>query len=269
MVFVAVSVVLITVWFREPDGGLLHRGRSGFQTLTAPVSAAGEFVTRPVRGLVAWASDLGVTRSQLERLRDQNIRLRARVAELEEARLENVRLRALVHLPQVRAGASLAAHVIGMPVNAWEGVITIDRGTADGVKAGMPVVGAEGLLGQTVQVAKHSSRVRLISDQRSGVAALIQRNRAEGIVKGSIEGALSLDFVSRETTVRAGDVVITSGIGGVYPKGLVIGEVSEVDRRGDSLYQTISVKPASDLAGLEEVVVLVDQSATPIPQGGE
>ncbi|TLM86989.1 MAG: rod shape-determining protein MreC, partial [Actinobacteria bacterium] len=139
VLYIALSVVLITVWFRESESGPIHRVRAGFQTVTAPVSASGEFVTRPVRGLVAWASDLGVSRSQLEQLRDQNIRLRARVAELEEARVENARLRALVKLPAVREVESLAAHVIGRPANAWEGVITIDRGSADGIESGMPV----------------------------------------------------------------------------------------------------------------------------------
>jgi rod shape-determining protein MreC len=92
----------------------------------------------------------------------------------------------------------------------------------------------------------------------------------EGIVRGSIDGGLSLDFVSRETTVKPGDVIITSGKGGVFPKGLVVGEVSKVDRRGDSLYQDITVVPASSLSGLEEVIVLVGEPVGQVnPQGGE
>lgn len=269
ILFVALSVVLITLWFRESDTGMLHRVRAGVQTVTAPVSAAGEVVTRPVRGLFAWAGDLGVSRSQLERLRDQNERLRARVAELEEARIENVRLRKLVKLSEARDLQSIAARVIGRPTNSWEGVITIDRGTSDGVRAGMPVVGPRGLLGQTVSVTQGSAKVRLITDQRSRVAAMVQRTRAEGIVRGAVDGRLSLDFVSTETTVRAGDVIITSGMGGVYPKGLVIGEVTEVDRRVNELYQSIGLEPTSNLAGIEEVLVLVGEPPAVIPEGGE
>jgi rod shape-determining protein MreC len=128
----------------------------------------------------------------------------------------------------------------------------------------MPVVGASsntsgtaGLLGQTTDVTAHSAEVRLISDQGSGVAGLVQANRAEGIVHGSIDGAITLDFVSHESTVRAGDVVVTSGMGGAFPKGLLIGEVTKINNQPSSLYQDITLAPAADLNGLEEVIVLV------------
>ncbi len=269
ILFVALSIVLITAWYREGSTGPLHRVKIGMQAATAPVQAGGELLTRPVRGLFAWAGDLGVTRSQLEELRKQNQSLRVRVAELEEARLENERLRALVDLPMAGELKSAAAHVIGRPSNSWDGVIVIDRGSADGIRSGMPVIGPQGLLGQTVTVAPGSSKVRLITDQRSGVAAMIQRTRAEGVVRGNLDGRLTLDFVSMDTPVKEGDVVITSGIGGVYPKGLPIGEVSEVKREPNALYQSIRVQPASDPSGLEEVLVIVGAPASAEPQGGE
>jgi rod shape-determining protein MreC len=269
ILFVALAIVITTMWYRESDAGVLHRTRSIVQAATAPISAAGEWTTRPARGFFAWVTDLGVSRSQLEQLRDQNQRLRARVSELEEARIENVRLRQLVKIVEAGDIEAMSARVIGRPSNQWEGVITINRGSADGLKTGMPVVGPRGLLGQTVAVSPRSSRVRLITDQRGGVAALVQRSRAEGIVKGSIDGRLTLDFVSTETTVRAGDVVITSGIGGVYPKGLVIGEAVEVKREPNALFQSIRVEPTSRLANLEEVLVLVGAPPAVAPQGGE
>lgn len=269
VLFVALSLILITVWFREGETGPVHRLRIGVQSVVAPFSAAGEWATGPVRGLIAWAGDLGVSRSELEALREQNSTLRARVAELEEARLENERLRGLLEIEQARELDAIGARVIGRPTNAWEGVITIDRGTADGIKAGMPVIGPDGLLGQTVQVGRTSARVRLITDQRSGVAALVQRNRAEGIVRGSIEGELSLEFVSKETTLKAGDVIITSGLGGVYPKGIVIGEIAELTRRPNDLYRSATVAPAGNVTSLEEVLVLIGYEMADTPNGGE
>jgi rod shape-determining protein MreC len=257
ILFVVLAVVLTTVWFREGVGGPLHRVRGAVHALAAPASAAGELVTRPGRGLFAWASDLGVSRSQLEGLRTQNDELRKRVSDLEEARLENERLKGIVSFVQTSKTQAVGARVIGRPTNSWEGVITIDRGTADRVGVGMPVVGPAGLLGQTVDVTAHSARVRLITDAESGVAAMLQSSRAEGIVRGSIDGKLTLDFVSTDTTVRAGDVVITSGIGGVYPKGLIVGEVTKVQRTPADLYQNIELAPSGRLAGLEEVLVLV------------
>jgi len=261
IVLVVVSIALTTVWYREGQRGPLHKTRLGVQVAAAPIGAVGEFVTRPIRGVISWVSDLGVSRSQLEALRQQNSQLRNQVATLEEARLENERLRALVNFVQANKLKSVGADVIGRPENSWEGVITIDKGTADGVQPDMPVVGAQGLLGQTTDVTSRSAKVRLITDPQSGVAALIQSNRAQGVVRGSIDGKVTLDFVSHETTVKAGDVVITSGVGGVYPKGLVIGEVTAVQNPPNSLYQDIQLAPASNLAGLEDVVVLV--GATP------
>ncbi len=269
ILFVALSIVLITLWHREADTGPLHRVRAVTHAVTAPVSAAGEWTTRPVRGLFAWASDLGVSRSQLEELREQNQRLRTRVAELEESRLENERLRSLVELSQAQDLESVAARVIGRPSNSWEGVIVIDRGSSDGIAPGMPVIGSGGLLGQTVSVAGNSSRVRLITDQRSGVAAMIQRSRAEGVVRGSIDGNLSFDFVSTETTLRAGDVVITSGMGGIYPKGIIIGEVTEIRVSDNSLFQEIGLGAAAKLTGLEEVLVIVAEPSVVVPESDE
>jgi rod shape-determining protein MreC len=239
------------------------------QTVAVPLQATGEFVTRPVRGVFSWASDLGVSRSQLAALKQQNTELRNRVSGLEEARQENERLRALFGFVQTGNLEAVGARVIGRPTNSWERVITIDRGSADGVKIEMPVLAAKGLLGQTISVTKHSARVRLITDARSGVAGMVQANRAEGLVKGSIEGDVSLEFVSRETTIRPGDVIITSGMGGVYPKGLLVGEVTAASQTPSGLYQSIRVLPAADLVGLEEVVVLTGAAPAAQIGGGE
>ncbi len=267
--YAALAFVLTTLWFREGDHGPLHRVRGAVQTFSAPVSAAGEFVTRPLRGVVQWATGLGVSRSQLERLRDQNLELRAMVAELEEARLENERLRALLRIGTSIDFAYVGARVIGRPTNSWDGIVTIDRGTDDGVAPGMAVVGPLGLIGQTVEVSRSSAKVRLITDQRSGVAAMVQRSRAEGVVRGSIDGRLTLDFVSVDATVGPGDVVITSGMGGVFPKGIVIGEVTDVVRNPGALQQTIRVRPSGDPSRLEEVLVLVEGAPGAPTKGGE
>ena len=269
VVFLVLSILLTTVWFREGDRGPVHRLRGGVQMIAAPAGAAGEFVTRPFRGVFAWIADLGVSRSQLETLRSQNDELRKRVADLEEARLENVRLKGLVDFAQTSKTQSIGARVIGRPTTSWEGVITIDRGTSDGVQPGMPVVGPAGLLGQTVDVTGGSARVLLVTDPSSGVAAMLQSSRAEGIARGSIQGDLSLDFVSTDTTVRAGDVVITSGIGGVYPKGLIVGEGTKVTRTPADLYQSIELKPSGGLAQLEEVLVLVGGATKASAGGGQ
>lgn len=257
LLLVVIALILITIYYRGGGEGFLHTARRGVQTAVAPVGQLGYTITSPLRAVGSWVSDLAVSREDLEALRAQNEEMRQRIATLEEARQENERLRELVGFIEARELDAVGARVIGRPPTLWEGVITIDRGTDEGVAVGMPVLAAQGLIGQIVEAGSRTSRVRLITDQRSGVAALLQATRAEGVLNGSIEGDLTLDYVSRETTVSVGDVVLTSGMGGVYPKGLLIGEVSDVQLSDADLFPHITVRPTAALEGLEEVVVLV------------
>ncbi len=266
---VVASLIITTVYFREGENGPLHALRRGVQSLAAPVATVGQWTFTPARAVVGLFSGLGVSRSTLAELRAQNTELRGRVAELEEARLENERLHKLVGFVESLELESVGARVIGRPATAWEGTILIDRGSADGIRVGQPVLAPEGLLGQTIEVTAHAAKVRLISDQRSGVAAMLQSSRAEGIIRGSISGDLGMEYVSRDATITVGDVVQTSGMGGVYPKGLLVGEVSAVELNDNDLYPRIVVRPSARFAGLEEVLVLTGAPPQPEFGGGE
>lgn len=254
---VVVSLVLITMYFREGDSGVLHSARSATLAATAPISRVGEAAASPFDAIGDWVAGLGVSRSEIDSLREQNAEMRARLAELEEARQENERLSALVQFAEERKLTQMGARVIGRPTSTWEGVITIDRGSADGVVAGMPVLAPQGLVGQIETVSRNASRVRLITDQQSGVAAMIQRTRALGVVTGSIDRTLTMDFVDKAKLPKVGDVVITSGLGGVYPKGLVVGDVIDVDARRADLYPRITITSRVPVNELEEVLVLL------------
>lgn len=258
LLFVALAIVLMTLWSRESDTGPLHRVRVATQTVATPISHVGKWTSTPVRGFFTWISDLGVTRGQLGELQDQNRELRARVVALEETRLENVRLKNLVNSTNAQGYKGVSATVIGLPANTWDQVLTVDKGSNDKIAVGMPVLGSYGLLGQVVEVGANFSRVRLTTDQKSGVASLIQNGRKPGITKGSVAGDLTLEFVSAEATVTQGDVVVSSGIGGIYPKGLLIGEVLEVSKETNALYKTIRLQPANDVNTVEDVLILTD-----------
>jgi rod shape-determining protein MreC len=125
-------------------------------------------------------------------------------------------------------------------------------------------------VGQVVEVTPWNARVGLITDTESGVAALVQRTRANGIVKGGLTGGLELDFVSKKTPPIVGDVVITSGLGGVYPKGIVIGEVTGVSSGSSDLYPLVTLASRVDIDRIEEVLVLqAETTAAALPGGGE
>jgi rod shape-determining protein MreC len=202
--------------------------------------------------------DLGVSRSQLTDLRLQNETLRARVIELEEAKLENDRLRALTGEAATGNFAGITAAVIGLPTSTYDQIIVLNKGSLAGVVLTQPVITTKGLLGQIIEVGPGYSKVRLLTDQKSGVAALIQRDRQPGVIKGSLDGELHLDFVDMAVEVRPGDTVLTSGLGGIFPKGLVVGEVTEVSDEVNTLYKSIVVHPNYRLSDLEEVMILTD-----------
>jgi len=254
------SIVIITLWFREEPTGPLHQTRVAVRTVATPLEATGVWLTSPARNFVYWVSDLGVTRSELQEISNQNDELRARVIELEEMRLTDERLTALMSAVPTGTPENqvLPATVIGLPGSSYQDVIVLNRGTRQGVDLGMPVVTAQGLLGATIEVGPNYSKVRLISDQQSGVAALVQRGRHLGVVRGSLSGELMLDFVRIDVDVEEGDVIITSGLGGVFPKGILIGEVLRVNREGNALYQTIVIHSPNSMTLPEEVLILLD-----------
>lgn len=197
-------------------------------------------------------------------LKQENDRLKGDVKQLNSALVaageslrENERLSRLLDLRKNIREQTLAATVIGEDVTPWFRTLTIDRGAADGIHEGMPVLAADGVVGQTIKVTDHASRVLLLTDHASGIAAMIQRSRARGVVKGRGDNLCSLEFAMRGEDVQVGDQVISSGIGGIFPKGLPIGEVVMVRKGEYGIFQTITVRPHVSISHLEEVLVML------------
>jgi rod shape-determining protein MreC len=189
-------------------------------------------------------------------LYEENRTLRAVLTQSDEVRLENQRLRLLLDFKEAQEIATLPARVIAEDSSSWFRTVMIDRGSDQGVIEGMPVVVAEGVVGRVVRSSPRFARVLLITDASSAVASLLQSNRARGVCRGQGE-QLVFDFVLRQEDVKVDDRVVTSGMGGVFPKGLVVGSVKSVDRREFGLFQAIEVAPAVDFSHLEEVLVLL------------
>jgi rod shape-determining protein MreC len=189
-------------------------------------------------------------------LREDIRTLNLRVLEGNEAILSKQRLERLLDMKASVKDPTIAATVIGEDVTSWFRTLVINRGSSSGIREGMAVISADGVVGQTVKVSASTARVLLLTDHASGVAATIQRSRARGVVKGKGEMLCSLEFTTREEDVKVGDTVITSGIGGVFPKGLSIGEVTMVKRGEYGIFQTVSIRPAVNLPHLEEVLVV-------------
>ncbi|MEI7816452.1 MAG: rod shape-determining protein MreC [Desulfuromonadales bacterium] len=197
------------------------------------------------------------THSENMRLREDIRGLNLRVLEGNEALLANLRLERLLEMKKSVKAPAIAATVIGEDVTSWFRTLVINRGSSSGIREGMAVISADGVVGQTVKVSPSTSRVLLLTDHASGISATIQRSRARGVVKGKSEMLCTLEFATREEDVKVGDTVITSGIGGLFLKGLPIGEVTMVKRGEYGIFQTVSIRPTVNLSHLEEVLVVM------------
>jgi len=194
-------------------------------------------------------------RSEIDTLRARVRDLQTQAVRLEETRQENVRLRDLLAFRDRLAGDVIAATVIGRDATGLARTLTIDRGERDGVKKGAAVLAPGGVVGQAFLVGAGAARVLLITDHNSGIDAIVQRTRARGIVEGTVSEGCGLKFVKRTEDLQTGDLVVTSGVDGIFPRGLPIGQIGAVDKRGQGLFQYATVRPFVDFDRLEEVLV--------------
>jgi len=191
-----------------------------------------------------------------DRLLEETRNLKADLVAVQEVSLANERLRRLLDFKEELAMPTLPAQVIGEDASSWFRTVVINKGSEDGIAEGMPVVVAEGAVGRTIRVAARQSRVLLITDASSAVAALVQKNRTRGVCRGEGD-SLTLDFALRLKEIEVGDLIVSSGTGGVFPKGLAIGHVEAVSRGDFGLFQSVTVTPTVDFSRLEEVLVLL------------
>jgi rod shape-determining protein MreC len=211
----------------------------------------------------------------LRGIRDENARLRAQLADA-QVRLQQERALAqrsgeLAALLELRGRVPLqttAAEVVAAAATPDFRTVTIGKGTSAGLRPDMAVLSPEGVVGRVIVPSARAAKVQLLIDRNAAAGALLERTRAQGVVVGTGEDELRLDYVLGTAEVTVGDVVVTSGIDGIYPKGFVIGRVEYVERSGNA-YREIRVKPAVDFTSLEDVlVVLTPQAPEPTPDPG-
>ncbi|AEF93593.1 rod shape-determining protein MreC [Desulfotomaculum nigrificans CO-1-SRB] len=220
--------------------------------------------------------------SSLGRLADENKALKQQVDQLkgqlylqEELKQENRRLKELLqyHDQYQRNFQTKVAKVIGRDPGNWFGMITLNLGQKDGIVKNMPVVTPSGLAGRVVAVSDNTSQVMLISDPRSGVGAMVQDTRVPGVLEGTTaaSGETRLIDIPKDTNLQRGQVVITSGIGGTFPKGIPLGRIVGVTNEPTGLFKTATVEPFADLNRLEEVLIITtvyNPDIVPSTEGG-
>jgi rod shape-determining protein MreC len=192
-------------------------------------------------------------------LKIENAKLASKVQLLEEYRSENIRLRDLFKFQQELPRETIAARVISKDISNANNSFTIDKGSEHGVKRLQGVISANGIVGYTFEVEPNSSRVLLLSNQNASIDALIQRTRARGIVSGINSKTYELKYLMRKEDAQPGDRVVTSGRKGFFPKGFIIGEISEVRHSPTAVSFRAEIKPAVKIDQLEHVLVIVDK----------
>ncbi len=187
----------------------------------------------------------------------ENAFLSQKINDYREIYLECLRLRRLVGLQGKINYPTVAARVVGRKQSPLFETILINKGNSEGITVDLPVQTVNGVLGRIIEVSWNVSKVLLLVDYNSNIDTLIQRSRAHGILQGSGEKGCKLKYVRRTEDVNVGDVVVTSGLAGVFPKGLVLGTVESVEKEETGLFQEIRVSPAADVTRIEEVLVIL------------
>ena len=261
VVLLIVSAVLSSVYSNEESSGPVHSVQAGAGMVAAPLQFVGVGVAYAEDAAGDAIQNATASDSSYTQLRDENAQLKAQLAELEEYRGEAQRLQGLLDLSDKYDFSGVTGRVIGKGTDAWNRVVTLNVGSAYGIECGLPVVGGSGLVGQVIEVSPLTCRVRLISDPQSGVSVVLQSNRAEGVVRGSIAGLLYLEDLDTSTEVNVGDAVITSGLGGSYFRGVALGTVVNVINAAGTSDRTIVVEPFSSADPLEELTVVLSMES--------
>jgi rod shape-determining protein MreC len=211
-----------------------------------------------------WSNYVG-----LRRVKAENDALKHQLADIQIASQQQralaERARSLEQLLDLRDRANLrttAAEIIGAGASPEFRTVTIDKGKRDGLRSDMAVIAPAGVVGRVVVPSGRAAKVQLLIDRNAAAGALIERSRAQGVVVGTGDGRLEMQYVSEIADVAVGDVVTTSGIDGIFPKGFVIGRIASVEKSGVA-YKRIAVTPAVDMASLEEVLVVLTPATAP------
>jgi rod shape-determining protein MreC len=254
------QLVLLSLQIEGPSGTLLFK--TWTLTAQAPVVAVASYVTHGIRNIWTGYVWLVGARAENERLRETVRRLTFANSSFEQAKQENARLQRLLAMDDSTAYNSVGARVVGRTPSFLSNVIYINRGSSDGIHIDAPVVSGDGIIGRVVLVTGHQSQVQLITNPDASIGVMLERTRTPGVLRGTGDLVLELNYIGNSEQVENGEVVISSGLDGIYPNGLSIGKVVEA-QKGKGVFRSIKVQPFMDFMRIEGVSVLTE----PKPQG--
>jgi rod shape-determining protein MreC len=237
-------------------GDLAARPESAFLEVISPVDAAFTHLSDGTHSIVGDYLDLLHVRDENARLRTELARVKSDRARLTELEVENQHLAELLELKDALGTAAVAANVIGSDATGLSRTFVLSSGADAGLRPGMAVLANQGVVGKIIAVSSNAARVLLINDHNSALDGFDQRTRARGIVAGQVDDGLILKYADRSQDLQVGDTIVTSGLDGIYPRGLLVGTVQSVRREGPGLFLGVRITPAVDFRELEQVLIL-------------
>jgi rod shape-determining protein MreC len=264
---VATSILALSAYFGEGPGGLLHGIQRGAQEVLSPIESGASKVFKPFRDLFNWVGDAFDANSENKDLKKELAQARTELAEARTAARDADQLRRMVDLqrePSFPDGMNpVTARVIARSSNDWSSTIQINKGSDDGLAIDDPVITGDGLVGTVEQAAGGTSTVKLITDGEAAVDAAVVPDGTSGVIRTPVGDPddLQLDFVREVDSIRKGQTVVTSGfkrgsLESLFPRGIPIGSIREVDRDELETYQRVHVQPFADFRRIDLVQVL-------------
>jgi rod shape-determining protein MreC len=254
LLFIFLAALILTLHTRS------DRETSWVEKILLEISSP---LQQKTRGFILWMKRVGERYIFLTRVQQENEALQRTVSalrqennRLQEAMLAQERLKKLYPLQVQYPSPAILAQIFARDPSSWFKTLLVGKGEGEGVSKNMAVVVSEGVVGRVIEVSANTAKVLLVTDPNSAVDVIIQRSRAQGIMEGKVEEFGILKYVQKSDDVQVGDKVITSGFGGVFPKGLMMGTITKVERKRPGIFQYIEVTPAVDFSRLEEVLIL-------------
>jgi len=239
-------------------GDLAAAPESAFLEVISPVTGAFTHLSDGSSSIVRDYVDLLHVRDENAQLRNELARVKSDQARLTELEVENQHLGELLELRDALGSKAVAANVIGSDATGISRTLVLSSGTDDGLRPGMAVLANQGVVGKIIAVSPNASRVLMIDDHNSALDGFDQRTRARGIVAGLVDDGVILKYADRSQDIKVDDTIVTSGLDGIFPRGLLVGTIQSVHREGPGLFLGVRITPAVDFRQLEQVMILTD-----------
>lgn len=225
--------------------------------ISYPLLSATGFVSQKLYSFESSIREVFSAVRDNRRLKDELAELSLQVIQLKEAKLENQRLKKLLDLKASLPQKSIACKVIGRDASSWFRSLIIDNGTEAGIKPDMPVISVDGVIGRIISSGRNTATILLITDTNSSIGGMIQDTRVVGLVSGQGTDESIFNYIPKKAVVQIRDIIVTSGLGTIFPKGLIIGKITDVVMDSQGLYQIASIELAADVDRVEEVLVIL------------